>query len=130
MNKILRKPSTRHPEFKRGDVLFVGSSYETRQEYGFAIYLPEKKAKYENNGNGVSEPLDIVRRWRGGKKYGEQKENPLKHVKYSKLINDFMEEPPKGYDRVLVGLFMGYDWREEEELEELVRDYKKEGLWD
>ena len=71
-----------------------------------------------------------MRRWRGGKKYGEQKEHPLKHVKYSKLINEFMAEPPKGYDRELVGLFMGYDWREEEELEELVDDYKKEGLWD
>ena len=121
--KIINK----HPEFKQGDVLFVGSSYETRQEYGFAIYLPEENAKYEGGEDGVSEPLDIVRRWRGGKK---QKENPLKHVKYSKLINDFMAEPPKGYDRELVGLFMGYDWREEEELEELVDDYKKEGLWD
>ena len=41
-----------------------------------------------------------------------------------------MAEPPKGYERELVGLFMGYDLREEEELEELVDDYKNEGLWD
>jgi hypothetical protein len=123
ITKIINK----HPEFKRGDVLFVGSSYETRQEYGFVIYLPEEKAKYEDGEDGVSEPLDIVRR---GNKYGEKKENPLEHVKYSKLINDFMADPPKGYDRELVGLFMGDDWRDEEEFEELVNDYKKEGLWD
>ena len=52
----ITKTINKHPEFKRGDVLFVGSSYETRQEYGFAIYLPEKKEKYEGGEDGVSEP--------------------------------------------------------------------------
>ena len=120
----------KHPELKQGDVLFVGSSNETRQEYGFAIYLPENKnAIYESGQDGVSEPLEIVRRWIWRK--GEKGANPLEHVRYSKLINDFMEEePPKGYDSEIVGLFMGDDWRDEEELEELVDDYKKEGLWD
>ena len=117
--KIINK----HPEFKQGDVLFVGSSNETRQEYGFVIYLPEKKEKYMGGEDGVGIPLDIVRK--------DKDKNPLEHVRYSKLITDFMEDPPKGYNRDVVGLFMGYDFRDDEDInKEYVVQYKKEGIWD
>ncbi len=35
----------RAQKLKIGDVLFVGSTYETRQEYGFCMVLPDRKTE-------------------------------------------------------------------------------------
>ncbi len=55
----IQKVIERHPEFKPGDILFVGSTYETRQEYGFAMYLPGyyKQDDYMTSESGFDLPI-------------------------------------------------------------------------
>ena len=133
INKVLDK----HPEFNPGDVLFVGSTYETRQEYGFAIYLPgfyKKKDKKDVNivggEYGFSLPIEIVDKIELGKKYGEESENPLENVRYSKLIQQFIKSSNDDDEEFLIGLFLGSDWKNEEGINEVVEEYKERGLWD
>jgi len=50
-----------HPEIKSGDILFLGSTYQTRQEYGFAIVLPEsvRPMLFQGGEYGSDLPLDF-----------------------------------------------------------------------
>ena len=98
INKVLDK----HPELKPGDILFKGSTYETRQEYGFGIYLPGYLGKNNNiygGEDGFTLPIELVNEIEYRKKWNErypdkkQKdvENPLENVRYSKLIQKFIK---------------------------------------
>ena len=68
----------------------------------------------------------------------EQKdvENPLENVKYSKLIQQFIKVkdgirgPYPNDDEFIIGLFLGSDWRDEEEINEVIQLYKDNNLWD
>ena len=50
-----------HPVVKPGDILFLGSTYQTRQEYGFAIVLPEsvRPMLFQGGEYGSGLPLDF-----------------------------------------------------------------------
>lgn len=50
-----------HPVVKPGDILFLGSTYQTRQEYGFAIVLPEsiRPMLFEADEYGPGLPLSF-----------------------------------------------------------------------
>lgn len=66
---------------KFGDILFVGSEYETRQHYGFKIVL--KNGKLGDAENGYSLPFE------------NNIQNQLKseNIKYSKLFEDIKKWP-------------------------------------
>ena len=143
INKVLDK----HPEFKPGDILFVGSTYETRQEYGFAIFLPgynNKKINIVNGEDGFTLPIELVNEIEYRKKWNErypdkkQKDikNPLENVRYSKLIQQFKKDVIDNYkpypnnEEEIIGLFLGVDWRDEEEINEIIQQYKDKHIWD
>ena len=48
-SKKIKEYIESHPEIKEGDILFIGSDYETRQDYGFGIVL-HNDIKMENYG--------------------------------------------------------------------------------
>jgi predicted DNA-binding WGR domain protein len=141
INKVLDK----HPEFKPGDILFVGSTYETRQEYGFALFLPGYNNKKENlvSGEyGFSLPLEIINyiedKKNFYKKYPDRYKdikNPLENVRYSKLIQHFKKQVIDNYkpypnnEEEIIGLFLGTDWIDEEEINEYIQKYKDKNLW-
>ena len=60
----IEKAIQKHPEIKPGDILFIGSTYETRQEYGFAMYLPGladygNKTTYYTGESGFDMPIEV-----------------------------------------------------------------------
>lgn len=90
----------KHKQIKTGDILFVGSHYETRQEYGFCLVI----------GKDV--------------KFGEYGPNlPLKHkkelpdnIKYEKLLQDMKK------DNELYLLWFGDDNSAADEMIELYKN--------
>lgn len=142
INKVLDK----HPEFKPGDILFVGSTYETRQEYGFALFLPgyNKKVNIVRSEYGFTLPLEIIddieNRKKWNKRYPDKKqkdvENPLENVRYSNLIQHFVKEviddykPYPNNEEFIIGLFLGVDWIDEEEINKTIQEYKDKNIWD
>jgi predicted DNA-binding WGR domain protein len=137
INKVLDK----HPEFNPGDILFVGSTYESRQEYGFALFLPgynNKKVNIVNGEDGFNLPLKIIDNIEYKKKYPDKYKdvkNPLENVRYSKLIQQFKKEVIDNYkpypndEEFIIGLFLGTDFRDEEEINEVIQQYKDKHLW-
>ena len=141
----IQKVIEKHPEFKPGDILFVGSTYETRQEYGFAMYLPNKKDDYMTSESGFDLPIetayDIKRKQEMDREKGrEPKKNLLENVKYSKLVSDFKETLDKfhkdkhrdfpTWKEDLAEMFLQSDWRDDEGIEEVIQRYKEFDMWD
>ena len=148
--EYIQKVIEKHSEFKPGDILFVGSTYETRQEYGFAMYLPgyEKKNDYMTSESGFDLPITaaiFTKSWEnihemGREKGREPKKNLLENVKYSKLVSDFKETLDKfhkdkhrdfpTWEEDLAEMFLQSDWRDDEGIEEVIQRYKELDLWD
>ena len=142
---FIQKVIENHPEFKPGDILFVGSTYETRQEYGFAMYLPNKKDDYITTESGFDLPIeaayDIKRKQEMDREKGrEPKKNLLENVKYSELVSYFKETLDKfhkdkhrdfpTWEEDLAEMFLQSDWRDDEGIEEVIQRYKEFDLWD
>ena len=66
-----------------------------RQEYGFAMYLPNEKDDYITSGSGFDLHRGRLRyqekQEMDREKGREPKKNLLENVKYSKLVSDFKE---------------------------------------
>ena len=117
-----------HSDFNLGDILFVGSTYESRQEYGFVMYVPG----YDNFGkkNYVTTELisELPLEMKKGNVYGVSK-TALDDVRYSKMVNDFQNnlESEDEWDRELAEMFLATDWRDDDEIME---EYEELDLWD
>jgi len=89
-----------------GDILFVGSSYEGRQQYGFKIVLED--GNVGSGENGYSLPFENFI----SKELKEQK------IKYSKLFEE-IENWDRNEDYWSPKIFS----------EEISLDFKESGLW-
>jgi len=95
-----------------GDILFTGSTYETRQYYGF-VMVNEDKTFLEGE-NGCYLPFDrgIYKKLSG-------------IVKYKKLFEDMVKNEKANY------IFFDYDYKDKDlNWDEAVDAFKKENMWD
>jgi hypothetical protein len=96
-----------HSEVNTGDILFIGSTYETRQHYGFVIVDKRNGIKWINSEQGIDLPFEK----------SEFKNYLSKNkIKYKELFNSL----PKYFSEL-----SGYNY----EKEEVAEDYFKNGLW-
>jgi len=96
-----------HDEVNTGDILFIGSTYETRQYYGFIMVDKRNGIRWINSEQGIYLPFEE----------SEFKDYLSKNqIKYKELFNSL----PK-YFSELSGLTY--------EKEEVAEDYFKNGLW-
>lgn len=145
----IEKAIKKHPEIKSGDILFIGSTYETRQYYGFAMYLPGltdyygNKTTYYTGESGFDLPIEVSNniqrnRKRSIQKGIEPKKNLLENVKYSQLVTQFKEtidtfhksnKMYPNWNEDLAEMFLGTDWRDDEDIEQVIQEYKDLDLW-
>ena len=146
LEKNVEKAIKKHPEIKPGDILFIGSTYETRQEYGFAMYLPNdgNKTTYYTGESGFDLPIEVSNnikrnRERSIQKGIEPKKNLLENVKYSQLVTQFKEtidtfhksnKMYPNWNEDLAEMFLGSDWRDDEEIEQVIQEYKDLNIWE
>lgn len=96
-----------HDEINTGDILFIGSTYETRQNYGFVIVDKRSGIKWINSEQGIDLPFEE----------SEFKNYLSKNkIKYKELFNSL----PKYFSEL-----SGYNY----EKEEVAEDYLKNGIW-
>jgi len=95
------------PKINFGDLLFIGSTYETRQEYGFVVVKNKEEGQLFGGEDGSSIPLD---------------NKELKDIKYKKAILKMKKDYPEIYE-----IFSYWDEEEENEIE---NNYKKQNMWD
>ena len=96
-----------HKEINTGDILFIGSTYETRQCYGFVIVDKRNGIRWINSEQGIDLPFEE----------SEFKNYLSKNkIKYKELFNSL----PKYFSEL-----SGYNY----EKEEVAEDYLKNGLW-
>jgi len=96
-----------HDEINTGDILFIGSTYETRQNYGFVIVDKRSGIKWINSEQGIDLPFEE----------SEFKDYLSKNqIKYKELFNSL----PKYFSEL-----SGYHY----EKEEVAEDYLKNGIW-
>ena len=107
--KNLCKIIQKNKDISYGDILFIGSTYETRQEYGFAIVKNKEKGISIGGDDGISIALD-------------EKEFQNANLKYKWAISDMKENDPEIYE-------MFSYWGEEEE-NQIENEYKKKKMWD
>ena len=96
-----------HNEVNTGDILFIGSTYETRQYYGFIIVDKRDGIKWINSEQGIDLPFENT----GFKEYLSKNK-----IKYKELFNSL----PKYFSEL-----SGYNY----DKEEVAEDYLKNGLW-
>ena len=107
--KKLKEQIQKDPNISYGDLLFIGSTYESRQEYGFAIVKDKDNGKVIGGEDGVSialEDVDIV----------------SKKLKYGHAILRMKECYPDIYE-------MFSYWGEEEE-GDTEKQYREKDMWD
>ena len=146
----VEKAIQKHPEIKPGDILFIGSTYETRQEYGFAMYLPGlteydgNKTTYYTGESGFDLPIEVSNNFKRNRERSIQKgikpkKNLLENVKYSQLVTQFKEtidafhksnKMYTNWNEDLAEMFLGSDWRDDEDIEQVIQEYKKLDLWE
>lgn len=92
---------------KTGDIIFIGSTYETRQYYGFIMVDKRNDIKYVSAEEATNLPFE-----------NSNLKDFLKKnkIKYGKLFNNLNEK---------FSLLSGFS-NEKEEVEE---DYKNIGIW-
>tara|TARA_B100001287_G_C22657434_1_gene518540 strand:- start:1412 stop:1816 length:405 start_codon:yes stop_codon:yes gene_type:complete len=96
-----------HKEINTGDILFIGSTYETRQCYGFVIVDKRNGIRWINSEQGIDLPFEE----------SEFKNYLSKNkIKYKELFNSL----PKYFSEL-----SGYNY----EKEEVAEDYLKNGIW-
>jgi len=96
-----------HDEINTGDILFIGSTYETRQNYGFVIVDKRSGIKWINSEQGIDLPFEESE----FKNYLSKNQ-----IKYKELFNSL----PKYFSEL-----SGYHY----EKEEVAEDYLKNGIW-
>ena len=94
-------------EIKTGDILFVGSTYETRQYYGFIIVDKRDDLKYYS----AEQCIDLVYSDENFMKYLSS--NNFKYKELFEGLNDYFSE------------LSGYNY----EPDEVAEDYSKINLW-
>jgi hypothetical protein len=94
---------------KSGDVLFAGSTYETRQEYGFFLVL-------ENNNLVAAENIvnTII---------DNHEKLPI-NINYKNLIDDL-----KKNDEHIYSLFFGGSWYNDEDINDCINALKEVNLF-
>ena len=92
--------------YKFGDILFVGSSYETRPYYGFRIVM--ENGKLGEGEPGYSLPFENY----------IDKKLEKENVKYHKLFEDI-----KNWDKVK------YAWGEDFLDDDIIPDYISSNIW-
>ena len=98
-------------EIHVGDLLFIGSTYETRQEYGFILILENNKyIGSEDMFFNIPKHKDILKR---------------NNIKYKNLIEDFLDRKEEFIPSIFIG-----DWRVDESIKEIIDEYKTAGIWD
>tara|TARA_X000000950_G_scaffold228904_1_gene276538 strand:+ start:535 stop:990 length:456 start_codon:yes stop_codon:yes gene_type:complete len=103
-----------------GDILFIGSTYETRQECGF--FIVDDKKKIIGSEDACYLPF-ANRPYEGDKNMAKILKN--ENVKYKNLIEKLVKE-----NGILADLYIGKFWRDEESIEEIIDEYKKNEIWD
>ena len=95
-----------HTEINTGDILFIGSTYETRQYYGFIMVDKRNGIRWINSEQGIYLPFEE----------SEFKDYLSKNqIKYKELFNSL----PKYFSEL-----SGFNY----EKEEVAEDYFKNGL--
>jgi len=106
-NKRLRNYIATNPNLNTGDILFVGSEYETRQGYGFVIVDKISEPKWYHSEQGV----DLVFENKNLKNYLIQ--NNVKYKTLFQSLNKYYSE------------LIGYKNFEQE----VSSDYQSSNLW-
>jgi len=104
--KNLREMIQKDPEIEYGDILFIGSSYETRQEYGFAIVQNKKEGRSIGGEDGMSIVLD---------------HNGFESLKYKEAISEMKENHQEIYE-----MFSYWDTPDEE----IESAYQEKNMWE
>ena len=96
-----------HNEINTGDILFIGSTYETRQHYGFIMVDKRREIKWINSEQCIDLPFE-----------NEELYNFLvdNNIKYKNLFNSL----PKYFSEL-----SGYNY----DKGEVTNDYIKSRIW-
>jgi len=106
-----------------GDVIFVGSTYETRQEYGFGVVLPREKTgglTYAGGEYPVGIPLEYA---------AVLKQHKVHYKKLLEKMEDVVEDQRPRDQVYLFSLFIGGDWTDRETRMETYKKYEEAGIW-
>jgi len=118
-NKIIKIINEK--KMKIGDILFIGSSFKNRQEYGFAIIIPSKNGKYigyTTGEYGLYIPIEDF--WNG-----ELNTLSSHNLSYKKIINEMINNRHKNK---LFDLFLG-TWQKKKDFIDIIESYKRKNLW-
>ena len=107
VNSLVLNYLNEHQEINTGDIVFIGSTYETRQYYGFIMVDKRNGIKWINSEQGIYLPFE-----------NSDFENYLlgNKIKYKELFDslpDYFSE------------LSGYNY----DKEEVAKDYHKYGIW-
>ena len=96
-----------HSEINTGDIVFIGSTYESRQYYGFIMVDKRNGIKWINSEQGIYLPFE-----------NSEFENYLidSNIKYKELFDSL----PSYFSEI-----SGYNY----DKEEVAKDYHKYGIW-
>ena len=106
-SKNIEKYISKYKRIKTGDILFVGSSYLSRQYYGFIIV----DKREGNNWHGAEKGTNLPFESKSLRDYLISN-----NIKYGDLFQNLDEH---------FGYLSGYKYRPDE----IENDYKKHGLW-
>ena len=96
-----------HNEINTGDILFIGSTYETRQYYGFIMIDKRDGIKWINSEQGVDLPFE------NNELKDYLSNNKIKYKElFNSLSNYFSELSGYKYDK-----------------EDIAEDYNNSGIW-
>jgi hypothetical protein len=113
-DKLNRFIQVKKNKFQEGDIIFVGSTYETRQEYGFRkIYKKDNQFKTLENQNG----FDLITKSPGLVPFHQYSKalNTLKQ-NYLKPVDEYDDD-----DKHFAVLFFGGDpYLSEQDLDEMI----------
>ena len=103
----IQKYLNEHPEIKTGDILFVGSTYETRQYYGFIIIDKRQGINWYHSEQGIDLPFE-----------NQSLKDYLfnNNIKYKELFDSLSK---------YFSDLSGYSY----EKEDVAEDYHKYGIW-
>lgn len=106
-NNKIKEYINNHSEINTGDILFVGSTYETRQNYGFVIVDKRNGNSWYNSEQGI----DLVFENTEFRKYLSS--NGIKYQELFQSLNKYFLE------------LSGYAY----ESDEVIESYQNNNLW-
>ena len=107
VDKLVLNYLNNNKEINTGDILFIGSTYETRQNYGFIMVDKRDGVKLINSEQGIDLPFEKDEL----KNYLSQN-----NIKYKELFNSLLK---------YFSELSGYNY----EKEAVAEDYHKYGIW-